>query len=64
MTYPCSSVVTVVTLDTQQLKVLIDVLWGAPIAVVRESAKRHGVDDVELEGHLAKCLGHALSELD
>jgi len=64
MTYPCPSVATEVPLDTQELKVLIDVLWGAPISVVRESAKRHGVDDCHLEGHLSKCLGRALSELD
>jgi len=64
MTYSCPSVVTEVTLDTQQIKVLMDLMWGAPISVVRESCKRHGVDEAELEGHLAKCLGHALCELD
>jgi hypothetical protein len=64
MTYPCPSVVTTVTLDTQQIKLLIDLLWGAPLSVVSESSKRHGVDDVKLEGHLAKCLGSALAELD
>lgn len=64
MTYPCPSVVTQATLDTQQIKVLIDLLWGAPIAVVRDSAKRHGVDDVQLERQLQVCLGSALSELE
>jgi len=64
MTYPCPSVVTEVTLDTQQIKVLMDLMWGAPISVVRDSCKRHGVDEVDLEEHLAKCLGSALSELE
>ena len=64
MTYPCPSVVTMVTLDTQQIKVLVDLLWGAPLDMVRECSSRHGVDDVVLEGQLIKCLDTALAELD
>ena len=47
-----------VTLSEQELKFLIDVLWGAPISVVKDTASRHGVDDNDVEGHLAKCLGY------
>ena len=64
MTYPCPSVVTEMIIDTQQIKVLMDLMWGSPISVVKDSCKRHGVDEVDLEGHLAKCLGSALAELD
>ena len=64
MSYPCPSVTTMVTLDTQQIKVLLDVMWEAPVSVMQKSAKHHGVDDNELVSQLAKCLESALSELD
>ena len=47
-----------VTLTEQELKFLIDVLWGAPISIVKDTASRHGVCDNDVEGHLAKCLGY------
>ena len=64
MTYPCPSVATEVPLDTQELKVLIDLMWGAPIATVRETASRHGLSDSDVEGHLVKCLGYLACEMD
>jgi len=64
MTYPCPSVVTNVTLDTQQLKFLIDLMWGHSPVDCRKVAKQHGVDDVTVQCQLWKCLQDALSELD
>ena len=53
-----------VTLSDRELKFLIDVLWGAPISVVKDTASRHGVNDADVEGHLAKCLGYLYLESD
>ena len=47
-----------VTLSERELKFLIDLMWGAPIATVKQTTERHGIDDNDLEGHLAKCLGY------
>ena len=47
-----------ITLNERELKFLIDVLWGAPISIVKDTAARHGVSDNDVEGHLAKCLGY------
>ena len=47
-----------ITLNERELKFLIDLMWGAPIATVKHTAERHGIDDNDLEGHLAKCLGY------
>ena len=47
-----------VTLSERELKFLIDLMWGAPIATVKQTAERHGIHDSDLEGHLAKCLGY------
>ena len=53
-----------VTLSERELKFLIDLMWGAPIATVKQTAGRHGIDDKDLEGHLAKCLGYLYLETD
>jgi len=53
-----------VPLTASELKFLIDVLWGAPIATVKAAASRHGVSDADVEGHLVKCLGYLACELD
>jgi hypothetical protein len=58
------TLVTEITINSQQLKFLIDLMWGSPLSVVKATAERHDVDDVELESHLSKCLGSALLELD
>jgi hypothetical protein len=64
MTYPCPSVVTNVTLDTQQIKFLIDLMWGHNPLDSLKTAKHHGVDDVAVQCQLWNCLQSALSELD
>lgn len=53
-----------VTLSERELKFLIDLMWGAPISTVKQTAERHGVSDNDLEGHLAKCLGYLYLETD
>jgi len=53
-----------VPLTAPELKFLIDLLWGAPIATVRDTALRHGLSDTEVEGHLVKCLGYLACEMD
>jgi len=53
-----------VTLSERELKFLIDLMWGSPIATVKQTAERHGIDDNDLEGHLAKCLGYLYLETD
>jgi len=63
MTYPCPSVVTMVTLDTQQIKFLIDVMWGHDPRDIRKISEHHGVNDDEVLCQLSKCLGDALREL-
>lgn len=47
-----------VTLTEGELKFLIDLMWGAPLGTVKDTAERHGIHDSDLEGHLAKCLGY------
>jgi hypothetical protein len=47
-----------VPLTAPELKFLIDLMWGAPISTVRETASRHGLSDSDVEGHLVKCLGY------
>lgn len=58
------SVVTNVELDTQQLKFLIDLMWGCPLGIVKDTAERHKIDDNELESVLSMNLGAALAELN
>ena len=53
-----------VPLTASELKFLIDVLWGAPIATVKDAALRHSVSDSDVEGHLVKCLGYLACESD
>ena len=53
-----------VPLNAPQLKFLIDLMWGAPIATVRETASRHGLSDSDVEGHLVKCLGYLSCDMD
>ena len=53
-----------ITLNERELKFLIDLMWGAPIATVKDTAERHGINDNDLEGHLAKCLGYLYLETD
>jgi len=47
-----------ISLNERELKFLIDLMWGAPIATVKNTAERHGIKDNDLEGYLAKCLGY------
>lgn len=63
MTYPCPSVVTMATLDTQQLQFLIDVMWGCDPRETHKIAEQHGVDENQLMCQLAECLNNALAEL-
>ena len=58
------SVVTMVELDTQQIKYLIDLMWSTDPTLGNSIAVRHNVDDIHLEKHLTKELGRALDELD
>ena len=51
-------------LTAAELKLLIDLLWGAPLGIVRDTAMRHGLSDSDLEGHLVKCLGYLACESD
>jgi uncharacterized protein YidB (DUF937 family) len=53
-----------VTLDTQQLQFLIDVLWGHDPRDTRKLSEQHGVDENQLLCQLAECLNNALAELD
>ena len=63
MTYPCPSVVTMATLDTQQIQFLIDVMWGHDPRDTRKIAEQHGVDENQLLCQLAECLNNALAEI-
>jgi hypothetical protein len=56
-------VITEVTLSTNQIKYLIDVMWSCEPKLSQQISIRHQVSDVELERHLQICLGSALSEL-
>lgn len=53
-----------VPLTASELKFLIDLMWGAPLGIVRDTALRHGLSDTEVEGHLVKCLGYLACETD
>ena len=53
-----------ISLNERELKFLIDLMWGAPIATVKDTAERHGIKDNDLEGYLAKCLGYMYLESD
>jgi hypothetical protein len=64
MTYPCPSVTTLVPLDTQQMKYLLDAMWSLDEKDAAVICQNHGVDDWTLESHLQKCLLDALDELD
>ena len=57
------SVVTMVELDTNQIKYLIDIMWSTDANVSSQTALRHNVNDIELERHLNVVLGRALDEL-
>jgi|DEB0MinimDraft_6_1074348.scaffolds.fasta_scaffold70147_3 uncharacterized protein YidB (DUF937 family) len=63
MTYPCPSVVTMATLDTQQLQFLIDLMWGHDPKDTQRLAQQHGVDETDLLCQLSKCLNDALAEI-
>ena len=56
--------VTDVTLDTQEIKFLIDCMWGQSRHDSQALAIRHKINDVSLEARLQKALGDALYELD
>ena len=56
------SVVTMVELDTQQIKYLIDLMWTTDPTLSNQVAVRHNVDDVALEKVLNIALGAALDE--
>lgn len=53
-----------VPLTASELKFLIDLMWGAPLGIVKDTAERQGVNDVDVEGHLVKCLGYLACETD
>jgi hypothetical protein len=53
-----------VTLDTQQIKFLIDLMWGHDARDARKTAEHHGVDDIAVQCQLWNCLQSALRELD
>ena len=56
-------VVTMVELDTQQIKYLIDLMWSTDPTISNNVALRHSVDDVQLESRLNLALGSALGEI-
>ena len=53
-----------VPLTASELKFLIDLMWGSPLGIVRDTALRHGLSDSDVEGHLVKCLGYLACEMD
>ena len=57
------SVGTMVELDTQQIKYLIDLMWSTDPTLSNQVAIRHNVDDVKLEKTLNIALGSALDEV-
>jgi len=57
------SVVTMVELDTQQIKYLIDLMWTTDTTLSNQIAVRHNIDDVALEKTLNIALGGALDEI-
>lgn len=56
-------VLTMVELDTQQIKYLIDLMWSTDPTISNNVALRHSVDDVQLESRLNLALGSALGEV-
>lgn len=58
-----TGVVTLVELNTQQIKVLIDTLKSADSLVSKNISLRHKVDVKQLETHLQVTLETALAEL-
>lgn len=46
------------TLTENELKFLVDLMWGAPLNTVKQTAERHQVNDTDIEQHLVKCLGY------
>ncbi len=57
------SVVTMVELDTQQIKYIVDLMWSTDPTLSNQIAIRHNVDDVALEKILNIALGGALDEI-
>lgn len=57
------NVVTMVELDTRQIRYLIDVLYNTNSTLTQELSILHNVDDVALEKQLQIYLGSALAEL-
>lgn len=57
------SVTTLVELNTQEIKFLVDLMWATDERIAKQVANRHGVDDNQLEKHLQINLGSALAEL-
>lgn len=55
---------TEIPLNENELKFLIDLMWGSPLGIVKDAAERHGISDTDLEGHLAKCLGYMYLETE
>lgn len=52
------------TLTENELKFLVDLMWGAPLGIVKSTAERHKIDDTSIESHLVKCLGYCSLESD
>ena len=57
------SVVTMVELDTQQIKYIVDLMWSTDPTLSNQIAIRHNVDDVALEKILNIALGGSLDEI-
>ena len=57
------SVVTMVELDTQQIKYIVDLMWSTDPTLSNQIAIRHNVDDVALEKILNIALGGAIDEI-
>ena len=64
MTYPCPSVATMVPLDTQQIKFLMDMMMGCPLGHTQQYSDHHGVNAGHLYDQLQNCLQSALEELE
>lgn len=57
------NVVTMVELDTRQIRYLIDVLYNTNSTLTQELSILHNVDDVKLEKQLQIYLDSALAEI-
>jgi len=57
------NVVTMVELDTCQIRYLIDLMWSMNPSMSSQLAVRHGIDDSTLERQLQIALGSALAEI-